>query len=87
MKSSMRFALLAGLLLFAACGDDDSDKDHTHEDAGAGKGGSGGAAGKGGSGGTRADAGVPDGGSKLEAPGSLPRPPKGGLPADLRPPR
>ena len=85
MKISMRFALLAGLLLFAACGDDDHDKDHSHEDAGAGKGGSGGAA-KGGSGGTRADAGVPDG-SKLERPGSLPRPPKAGLPAELRPPR
>jgi hypothetical protein len=77
MKISMRFALLAGLLLFAACGDDDHDKEHTHEDAGAGKGGSGG---------TRADAGVPDG-SKLDRPGSLPRPPKAGLPAELRPPR
>lgn len=33
------------------------------------------------------DAATPPSKSKLEAAGSLPRPPKGGLPADLRPPR
>lgn len=36
----------------------------------------------------RADAGFTDAGaSSLPLPGSMPRPPSGGLPADLRPPR
>lgn len=77
----MRFAVLAGLLLFAACGDDHPNDGHSH--GGGGKGGSGGK--------PSVDAGVTDGGkqpeSKLESPGSLSRPPTVGLPAELRPPR
>jgi hypothetical protein len=75
MRFSMRFALLAGLLVCAACSDD-------HHDHASG--------GKGGSGEKLGDAGVADSGSPpstLDRPGSLPRPPKNGLPAELRPPR
>ena len=79
MRFSMRFALLAGLLLFAACAGDDHDHAHIR----------GGGGGKGGSGG-KPDAGVVDSGnpqSKLDRPGTLSRPPGQGLPAELRPPR
>lgn len=82
MRFSMRFALLAGLLSLSACGGDGHGDDHH------------GGGGKGGSGGKSADAGVVDSGtdpggsqSALDRPGTLARPPKGGLPAELRPPR
>lgn len=85
MKLAIRFALLAALLCTTACGDDEPDHDHAAHPH-AGKGGSA-SAGKGGSeaGTKQTDAGVTQ--SALERPGSLPRPPKTGLPAELRPPR
>jgi hypothetical protein len=90
----MRYAsLLALALVIGACGDDASDGPR----ASAGKGGSHSAAGAGGShshagsGGAAksVDAGIDAGdkASKLDRPGTLPRPPKDGLPSELRPPR
>lgn len=82
----MRYAMvLAAALLICACGDDDGDDAH----GAAGKGGSHSHAGAGGKAGAPSDAGVDagDSTSKLERPGSLPRPPKDGLPSELRPPR
>jgi hypothetical protein len=91
----MRYAsLLALVLVICACGDDDSGESPR---ANAGKGGSHSAAGAGGShnhagadakpldAGAAIDAG--ENASKLDRPGTLPRPPKDGLPSDLRPPR
>lgn len=91
----MQYASLLALALavvLGACGDDDGESPR------AGKGGSHSAAGAGGShshagnGGGEAklvDAGIDAGenASKLDRPGTLPRPPKNGLPSDLRPPR
>jgi hypothetical protein len=90
----MRYAsLLALALVLSACGDDDREG----PSASAGKGGSHSAAGAGGShthAGSGGDAKPVDAGidaaenaSKLDRPGTLPRPPKNGLPSDLRPPR
>jgi hypothetical protein len=86
-------SLLALALAICACGDDDHEGPH----ATAGKAGSHSAAGAGGSPGHAGsggeakpvDAGIELGekASTLERPGRLPRPPKGGLPSDLRPPR
>lgn len=80
MRFSMRSALLVGFLSLAACGGDGHGSDPPH--------------GAGGKGGKPADAGVVDSGtdaggsqSNLDRPGTLARPPKGGLPAELRPPR
>jgi predicted small lipoprotein YifL len=94
MKKSMRYtSLIALLLALAGCGSDkpkataDASADSKQPDA---------------SSGGHADAGVKDAGSmlkdagpgtrdsgarKLERPNTLPRPPSGGLPAELRPPR
>ena len=76
MRATRHTWLLILLLLgtVAACGDDDDEHDHPagHHDAGPP---------------------VKDAGAKPDAPVSklprpgLPRPPSGGLPADLRPPR
>lgn len=89
----MRYAgVLALALLVSACGDDTNGTLQTAGKGGshahAGKGGSDGNAGKGGSGGAPVDGGADvEPASKLDRPGTLPRPPKSGLPADLRPPR
>lgn len=91
----MRYAsLLALALVLCACGDDGGDGSNSGAGKGgshssAGKGGSKGDAGHSGSGRAPADGGVDAGekASKLPRPGVLPRPPKTGLPDDLRPPR
>ena len=80
MTLHLRHACSAALLLAllgAGCGDDDSTPDDTTKqeaDSGTTK--------------QQADSGTPPSqtGSKLAQPG-LPRPPKDGLPAELRPPR
>jgi hypothetical protein len=91
----MRYVtLLVAALFIGACGDDDTSDPHGGAGKGgshshAGEGGSHSHAGTGGKPGAPADAGVDagDSTSKLDRPGSLPRPPKDGLPSELRPPR
>jgi hypothetical protein len=69
--------LCALLLLAAACSDDGDGHDHDEPSAGSGSKADGGAEG---------DAGTAVPAGPLARP-ALPRPPKGGLPAELRPPR
>jgi hypothetical protein len=67
--------IAAALLLLCACKDEDANRPPPKLDAGSS---------------THADAGKADAGPAaraLDKPGSLARPPKSGLPAELRPPR
>lgn len=92
IRNVLRALLVLVLISLAACddaeGDSDPERDHGHsgEDGGSESGGVGGSRNRGGSGGA---AGAIDGGesSPLARPGRLPRPPRGGFPSELRPPR